>query len=98
MKPSEFMDCTYREAKLYAQSFIHNKEQDFKSQVLFFENVTNKLLFNDPNIVKRPQKIRLVDIYKSLFEEEFIKPTTPEEQYKFVMELQEELKREGDNK
>jgi hypothetical protein len=103
MKPKEFMDCTYREAKLFAQSFFHNKELQLKEQIILFENITNKLLYNDPNIVKRPQKIKLVDLYKDLFKSDLkemvdkglMKPQTEEEQYQFVMELQKELK-EGD--
>lgn len=59
-------------------------------------------MYNDPNIVKRPQKIKLTECYKELFKEDIkamqengtMKPQNEEEQYKFVMELSEELKQE----
>lgn len=94
MSPSDFKDCTYREASLFVQSFIHRQEREIKNKIILFENITDKLLYNNPQIVKRPQKIRLVERYKELFKDEiFMKPTTEEEQYKFVMELQEEIKK-----
>jgi len=105
MKPQEFKDCTYRECKLYAQSFIFEKELKLKSEVILFENLSDKLLYNDPNIVKKPQKIRIIDRYKDLFKKEYdemiskgmMRPTTREEQIQYMKELQEELKGGANN-
>lgn len=100
MKPSEFKDCTYRELTLFVQSFNIAKENELKNLVLLFESATDKMLYNDPNIVKRPQKIRIVERYKDLFKKEYdemiangqMRPQTKEEQIKFMLELQEEIK------
>jgi uncharacterized protein YjcR len=100
MKPHEFKDCTFRENKLFAQSFVRDKEHQLKTLVLLHENITDKLLYNDPNIVKKPQKIRLLDRYEDLFEEEYnemvskgmMRPKTKEAQVKFMKELAEEIK------
>jgi len=95
MFPSEFRDCTYKEAVNFVQSFYRNQERELKNKVILFEHITDKLLYNNPQVVKKPQKIRLLERYKDLFKDDFlIKPQTEEEQYKFVMELQEEIKQE----
>ena len=98
------MDCTYRENKLYAQSFILQKENELKQQVILFENLSDKILYNNPNIVKKPQKIRILDRYEELFKSDYdemvskgmMRPKTKEEQTKFMEELSEEIKKGGD--
>jgi len=108
MKPNEFKDCSFRELKLFVQSFIRSKEDFLKRLVILCENVSDKVLYNNPNIAKKPQKIRIIDRYEELFKEEFdemvskgmMRPRTKEEQIKYMKELSEELKEQkgGNNK
>jgi hypothetical protein len=97
------MDCTYREAKAYAQSFFHNKEIELKEKIILFENMSDKILYNDPNIAKNPQNIRLIDRYEQLFADDFnkmaeeglMRPKTKEQQIRFMEELADEIKGGG---
>jgi hypothetical protein len=100
MTPNEFGDCTFRELNLFVQSRNRETERQLKEKVLLYESLSDKLLYNDPNIVKRPKKIRLLDRYKDLFKDDYdemiskgmMRPTTKEGQIKFMEELQEELR------
>lgn len=104
MKPSEFGNCSYREAFLFANSYIKGKEEDAKSQIVLFERVTDKIISMNA-FAKSPKYISLIkDNYRELFKDELeelvkngnITMMNQEEKYKYVMELQEELKRGDD--
>lgn len=70
MKPCEFWNCTYREAKLYVQSFFNQKNNEIKAQIQLLDALSDKLLTSNPQIVKKPKYNRLTDIFKKLFKEE----------------------------
>ena len=102
MKPSEFGNCSYREAFLFANSYNKGKEEEFKNQIVLFEKVTDKVISMNA-FAKKPKYISLIkDSYKELFKDELdelvkngnITMMSQEEKYKYVMELQEELKDE----
>lgn len=69
MKPSEFWDCTYREIRLYVQSFLLQKKEEMLWQAELMEGLSDKLLFSNPNIVKHPKKIRILDTFKEMFKD-----------------------------
>lgn len=101
MKPSEFGNCSYREASLFANSYKKRKETDLKEQIFLFDKATDKMIKMNA-FSKKPEYIGLVkDIYKDLFKDELdelvkngnITMMSDEEKYKYVMELQEELKK-----
>ena len=104
MKPSEFGNCSYREAFLFANSYNKRREEDAKSQIVLFERVTDKMISMNA-FAKKPKYISLIkDNYRELFKDELdelvkngnITMMSQEEKYKYVMELQEELKRGDD--
>lgn len=101
MKPSEFGNCSYREASLFANSYMKEKENNFKNQIILLEKVTDKMIKANA-FTKNAKYTSLVkDCYKELFKDEIdnmvksgnITMLSAEEKYKYVMELQEELKR-----
>ena len=104
MKPSEFGNCSYREAFLFANSYNKRREEDAKSQIVLFERVSDKMISMNA-FAKSPKYISLIkDDYRELFKDELdelvkngnITMMSQEEKYKYVMELQEELKRGDD--
>ncbi len=69
MKPREFWNCTYREAKLFYESNVKQEENKRKSDIVFAENFANKLI-GALNFGKK-QKVNLItDCYYDLFSEE----------------------------
>ena len=70
MKPSEFGNCSYREAFLFANSYNKGKEEEFKNQIVLFEKVTDKVISMNA-FAKKPKYISLIkDSYKELFKDE----------------------------
>ncbi len=78
MKPHEFWDCTYREAKLYVQSLSLQREENYKRLIVLFENSIDKLIAGDV-MRKHPKRISLIrDIYKEHFSSELKQETNNE--------------------
>lgn len=100
MKPNDFWNCTYREASLFVKSYTKAKEAEMKNQVILFERMTDKLIKVGMS-AKKPKYTRIIDDYKDLFKEEFdelvkkgnIAVMDIEDKEKFVLEMQEELRR-----
>lgn len=101
MKPHEFWDSTYREAKLYVESRSHQVEFELKSYIKLADELGDKIN-NFSLICKKPKNISLIEeVYSELFEKELMKagrfkakPRTDEELRQFMFELGEELKQE----
>ncbi len=89
MKPSEFWNCTYREAYTFVKSNSLQREEDYKKQIVLFDALGNKI--NDVIGRERPRNISLVrHTFKSLFKEE-LEPSshqqTIEEQIKILRSM-----------
>ena len=73
MKPREFWDCTYREAKLFVESRSSQKELEIKNNIMLAENLGNKLI-SASMVSKKPKNINLIkDVYSDFFKEELEK-------------------------
>lgn len=70
MKPAEFWDCTYREAKLYVQSFFEQKNDEIKVQIQLMDALSDKLLSSNPQVVKKPKYKKLTEVFEKLFKKE----------------------------
>lgn len=82
MLPSEFWNSTYRNIKIFVQSKAEKETDDYKRQIILYENTTNKLIGAFAG--KHPQNKSLVkDFFKELFEDDLNKESnevmTPEE-------------------
>lgn len=105
MKPHEFWDCTYREARLFVESRSHEIELEMKNSIMLAENLGNKII-SASLVNKKPKNINLIkEIYSDLFKEELSKHDAlhhkareGEELLQFMYELGEELKQEETNK
>lgn len=101
MKPQEFANCTYREALLFSKMYVKTQETKLKNQIILFEKATDKIIKMNA-FSKHPKYTSLVqDGYKDLFKEELenikgkgsLTLMEETEKEKFILELQEELKR-----
>ena len=105
MKPHEFWNSTYREAKLYVESQSSQLELEIKNNIMLAENLGNKLI-SASMVSRKPKNINLIkDVYNDFFKEELKKenalhpkPREGEELLQFMYELGEELKQETNNK
>jgi len=69
MKPTEFLDSTYRECLLYVNSCIEKETNLLKAQIVLFDSLGEKLVCALGS--KHPKNKSLVkDYYSNLFEEE----------------------------
>lgn len=99
MKPHEFWDSTYEEAKIYVESRSFQLKFEIKQQVQLLNNLGNKLI-SAGMTAKNPKNTDLVrDIYKDLFKEELEKESVytrkaseGEDLINLMLELSEELK------
>ena len=99
MKPHEFWDSTYEEAKLYVESRSFQCEFEIKQQVQLMNNLGDKLI-SAGLTSKKPKNIDLIkEIYKDLFKEELEKESIynrkaseGEELVNLMLELSRELK------
>jgi len=66
MKPHEFWNCTYREAKLFYESNLKQEEDIRKSNIMIAENMANKLI-GGLNFGKRKKISLITDCYYDLF-------------------------------
>ena len=66
MKPSEFWNCTYREMILFCEVNSIRKNEQFKSDVILQEAVTNKIILADA-MNKRPKVVSLKKMFKEIF-------------------------------
>ncbi len=79
MKPNEFWNCTYREAKLFCDSNSLQRDLELKDKIILLEQYGNKIIsaFN----FKRPKNQSLIkDVFKNLFEEELKPKVQPVEE------------------
>lgn len=95
MKPHEFWDCTYRDASLFVQSFFRKEVDDFKRQIVLYENFGNKIL-NAGMTSNNPRNVSLIEeVYDDLFEEELLKSGTKvlkgEELNNFLSDVKKEI-------
>jgi len=105
MKPHEFWDSTYREAKLYVESRSLQLEHELKDNIQLIENFGNKLI-SAGMTSKNPKNINLIkEVYKDLFKEELArqsayerKASEGEDLINLMYELSEELKQETKKK
>lgn len=68
MKPNEFWECTYREVELFCEINSIRKNEQFKSDIVLQEAVTNKLIQADGMTMgKRAKTIPLKKMFKNLF-------------------------------
>lgn len=101
MKPHEFWNCTYREARLFVESRSYQLELELKNNIMLAENLGNKMI-SASMINKKPKNINLIkEIYSDFFVEELRKQEAyhrkareGEELLQFMKELGEELKQE----
>lgn len=69
MKPSDFWNCTYREAYSFAHSNSLQREEEYKKEIVLLEALGNKIV--GAIATKRPKNVSLVaDTFKELFEKE----------------------------
>lgn len=86
MKPHEFWSCTYREAKLYAESIRKQLTDDKKEQIILFEALGTKLVAGTN--FKKSKNINLItDTFKNLFKEEL-----EEQQVNKVQSFEEQIR------
>ena len=105
MKPLEFWDSTYREAKLYVESRSLQYEFELKQYIKLAENLGNKLIGSGMT-AKNPRNTNLIkDVYPKLFKEELEKESIynrkaseGEELINLMLELSNELKQETKKK
>lgn len=103
MKPHEFWNCTYREARLYVESCSKQFELEQKSRIILANNLTDKQI-TASMVVKNPKRIDLIrEYYPKLFEKEIEqqdiynkKASEGEDLVNLMLELSEELKNGGD--
>jgi hypothetical protein len=70
MKPHEFWDCTYREARVFVESMSSQKQDEMKEQIILLEALGNKIVA--AGFSKKPKQVNLIaDTFKKLFEGEF---------------------------
>lgn len=101
MKPHEFWDSTYREAKLYVESRSLQLEQEYKNDIQLVENLGNKLI-GAGMTSKNPKNTNLIkEVYKDLFKKELArqsaferKASEGEDLVNLMLELTEELRQE----
>lgn len=101
MKPHEFWNSTYREAKQYVDSRSLQEESILKNYILLADNLGDKINLMSMS-VENPRPISLLkDRYKDLFKEELArldafhkKASEGEELIQLMNELDEELKNE----
>ena len=68
MKPEEFWKCTYKEVVLFCEINSIRKNEQFKSDIVLQEAVTNKLIQADGMTMgKRAKVISLKKMFKGLF-------------------------------
>lgn len=99
MKPHEFWDSTYEEAKLYVESRSFQCEFEIKQQVQLMNNLGDKLI-GAGLTSKNPKNVDLIkEVYKDLFKEELEKESIynrkaseGEELVNLMLELSKELK------
>lgn len=99
MKPHEFWDSTYEEAKLYVESRSFQCEFEIKQQVQLMNNLGDKLI-SAGLTSKNPKNVDLIkEVYKDLFKEELEKESIynrkaseGEELVNLMLELSRELK------
>lgn len=66
MKPKEFWECTYREVVLFCEVNLIGRNEQFKSDIILQEAVTNKLIQAD-GMSKRPKVVSLRKMFGGLF-------------------------------
>lgn len=67
MKPDEFWNCEFREMILYCDINIIRINEDFKTNIILHEAVTNKMIQADPLGNKKPKVNPLTKTFKELF-------------------------------
>lgn len=87
MKPEEFWNNRFKDNQLYCEMQLIKMTEDYKQEIQLMEATTDKLLCNNPNIMKKPKKIRLIKIFEYLFKQEEKPQQTPEEQAKILRGL-----------
>lgn len=87
MKPSEFWNCTYKEAYVFVKSNSLQRENDYKKDIILFDSLGNKIL--GALASKHPKNIDLIrTTFKELFKEELTPHNqTIEEQIKILRSM-----------
>ena len=85
MKPTEFLNSTYKECLLYVNSRIEKETNTLKAQIVLFDSLGEKLI--GALASRHPKNKSLVkEYYSELFEEELNpnKPQSIEEQLRIL--------------
>lgn len=69
--------------------------EDLKNQIQLFEIATDKILYNNPYIVKKTQNIKIIDNYKPIFETENEVQENKEQSVEEQIKLLRDMKRGG---
>lgn len=67
MKPDEFWNCEFKQMTLYCECNIIKTNEDFKTNIILHESVTNKMIQADPLGNKKPKIIPLKKTFEKLF-------------------------------
>lgn len=86
MKPHEFWNCTFKDAKKFVEAFYKNKQIDYKNQIMLLDAMASKIINANPFIVAKAQHISLMEIFNKQFEDE------SEEEQNYDENLKEQIK------
>lgn len=88
IKPDEFWNGEYSQINLYLQVNVVKMLDDFKSQIMLQEAVTDKMIRADALGNRRPKVISLKKIFANLYPKEpKIKYQSPQEQLERLRKL-----------
>jgi hypothetical protein len=67
MKPQEFWNCEYREVLLFCEANLIKQKENFKSNIILLEAVSNKLIQADAMSNKNPKVVSLKKVFQDIF-------------------------------
>lgn len=105
MKPQEFWNSNYREARLYVESQSLQYEMDKKAFIVLANNLGDKLI-NASMVAKNPTRLNLIrECYPELFKEEIKKDdilhrkaSEGEDLINLMLDISQELKEQNEKK
>jgi len=68
MKPSEFKNCTFKEIKKFVQFSFEKEKEEFLKNVNLLEIMSDKLLMNNPQIVKHPKNLKMREVFSKILD------------------------------
>lgn len=97
MKPSEFWNCTYREANLYVQSFFIEKKESYKLAVGLLDILGEKLLLGDVTRGFFSQQPKHISLIQELFPEEVEQRQDPRDMARRLRSWNDNVVKKGDD-